>query len=706
MQFATMTLENMPVISVDLETTGLNTAHDRVIQIGTISPKVAGSAHQTFVNPGISIPQASTEIHGISDDDVAYAEPFSLAFQHCRDAMKDKVVIGYNIGFDLAVISSETERHGIDWQLGPALCLRQLATVALGQDAMLMMGDLDALATHYHIDKTARHSALGDAEICAKLYYAMITDLQAKSINTYGDAKRAVAALDQQRIATTRAGWIDVASLKQPNLFSRPLARIDPYPYRHRIHEIMMTAPLILMPNCTLQEAAIQLRETRHDCAFVGHSSNDIKGIISERDIVRAIAMPINEVQRARDIAIEDIMSSPVICVQETDFMHVALGRIARHDIRHLGVIDGQGNMTGWLSTRELIRQRVSDAIVIGDEINSAQSSNELGKALSNLPSLAASLTKENVASADISSVISGEYRAALSRSTALAEAKIIKSLGPVPREYAVLILGSGGRGESLLAADQDHAIIYDDKTKPIDVSEAQHIQNWFEALGSEISDILHEAGIPYCNGGVMSSSPKWCKSLTGWRKTIGQWSRKARPDDLLSADIFFDFAVVYGESYLGWSLQQAIAGRAVRTPQFLKSISRSVGQHHGGTNLFGKLRTKNGRYQIKLHMLLPLIESLRVLAVSKGLHARNSHERAKQLFETRTVPVEILQISEDIQFCMQLVLRQQIEDIAEGLAPITDINLDGISKPEQKRLKTISSRVGRLDQMLQDTLF
>ena len=54
----------------------------------------------------------------------------------------------------------------------------------------------------------------------------------------------------------------------------------------------------------------------------------------------------------------------------------------------------------------------------------------------------------------------------------------------------------------------------------------------------------------------------------------------------------------------------------------------------------------------------------------------------------------------------MQLVLRQQIEDIAEGLAPITDINLDGISKPEQKRLKTISSRVSRLDQMLQDTLF
>ena len=705
-QMATMPLESLPIVSLDLETTGLNTQQDRVLQIGIIDPGDQSKALELLVNPSMAIPAASTAIHGITDEDVAGAPAFAHAFRLCRDNLRDRVIIGYNIGFDLAILSAETDRHGIEWRWQSALCLRQLATIALGQDAMLMMGDLDALAIHYQIDISDRHSALGDAAISAKLYTAMLDDLRAKSITTFGEARRAVAMLDDQRIATTRAGWIDVASQKQAVFSSSSLSRIDPYPYRHRISDIMMTNPLILAPDCSLHEAAIQLRETSKDCAFVGTNTDDIKGIISERDIVRAMALPIEDGQRARHIQLHSIMSSPVISVREADYMHVALGRIARYDIRHLGVVDERGSLSGWLSTRELIRQRVSDAIIIGDEINAAKDDKEIGKALASLPSLAASLESEYVVAADIARVISGEYRAALSRSAALAEAELTAERGPPPRPFAILMLGSGGRDESLLAADQDHAIVYDDKIHAISQSEAQPIQDWYEALGKGISEKLDAAGIPYCKGGVMSSNAKWCKSLTAWRKTIGDWCRKASPEDLLSADIFFDFALVYGDEQLGRRLQQSMNGRAARNPRFLKSLASSVGAHQGGVGFLGNLKTVNGRFQIKLHMMLPLIETLRCLAVSRGLHERNSQERAKQLFETHTMPAEILQISEDIQFCMRLVLRQQIQDIADGLAPVTDIQLDGLSKAEQKHLKAVKSRTSRLEHMLQDNLF
>ena len=710
-QLATMPLEKLPLLSLDLETTGLNTRQDRVIQIGMIDPSNPSSASQVFVQPTITIPEASTAIHGISNEDVADAAPFAIAFRDCRDAMADKVVIGYNIGFDLAILSAETERHGVEWQWGSALCLRQLATIALGRDAMLMMGDLDALAAHYDIDITRRHSALGDAEICARLYFAMLGDLKAKSITSFGEARRAVAQLDEERMATSRAGWIDVASQKRlgsskDNLAASPLSRIDPYPYRHRISEIMMTDPLILDEECSLHEAAVELRERRTDCAFVGKDKSAITGIISERDIVRAMALPVDEVDRARHIKLHKIMSSPVISVQETDYLHVALGRIARHDIRHLGVTDEAGHLLGWLSTRELIRQRVSDAIILGDEIEQASDGLQIGKAIAGLPNLAASLLSENVIASDIARVISSQYRAALGRCTILAEAQIIAQKGPVPRPYAVLMLGSGGRDESLLAADQDHAIIYDDKSEPIPRDEQDKIQQWYEALGKAISDMMNEAGIPYCNGGVMSSSPKWCKPLSLWRKTIGDWCRKATPDDLLCVDIFFDFALIHGDTHLGARLQQAIMGRAARQPQFLKSIAKSVTNQIGGIGLFGKFKIVNGRFQLKKHMLLPLIEVMRVLAISHSLPHRNSYERAKQLFEMRAVPAEILQLAEDIQFCMRLVLRQQIYDISEGLPPVTDISLEQLSKSEQKLLKTISGRVQRLDQLLQDCLF
>ena len=705
-RLATMPLDQLPIIALDLETTGLNTRTDRVIQIGMVDMASPQSPISLLVKPDIAIPATSTAIHGINDEDVADADPFSLAFASCKDRLTDHVIMGYNIGFDLAILSAETERYGIDWHFQAGLCLRQLATIALGREAMLMMGDLDQLAARYGVDIKARHSALGDAQIAAGIYTKLIDDLRHQSIITFGDAKRAVAQLDDQRMATTRAGWVDVASQKEEALSSTPLARIDPFPYRHKIHDIMMTNPLIMKPDDKLLEAAAQMRAHKVDCVFIGRDKENIKGIVSERDLVRAMATPFEEMSRARDVPLQNIMSSPVISVSETDYMHVALGRIARHDIRHLGVIDRSGNLSGWLSTRELIRQRVSDALVIGDALHNAKTAAEMAGALRQLPTLASSLLAEGVAAYDIAGVISGEYRSALARAAQLAEAKVRADNNPPPRSFAVLVLGSAGRNESLLAADQDHAIIYDDKNEPIPEAQADAYQKWFEDFGQHISDSLDEAGIPYCKGGVMSSSPKWCKTLTQWRTTIRDWCRNPSAEDLLSVDIFFDFALVYGDAQLGTKLQQAISGRAARQPDFLKLLARNVGTHHSATGLFGRLKLDEGRFQTKLHVTLPLTEILRVLAISRAIEARNSYERATLIFKSQTVPPEIVQLGEDIQFCIRLILRQQIEDIAAGLAPTTNIDLDLLTDKEQKQLKSINGRIGRLEQLLQDCLF
>ena len=705
---ATMPLDQLPVLSLDLETTGLNTRQDRVLQIGLISgdgePPEDGA--EFLVNPDVPIPANSTAIHGLSADDVAAAPPFPVVFSACRDRLSNRVLIGYNIGFDLAILSAETDRHGMEWRWGQALCLRQLATIALGRNAMLMMGDLDSLAAHYSIDISQRHSALGDAVISLALYRALVLDLRGKSVTTLGEAKRAVAELDDERMATARAGWVDVASPKDEVLESQPLARIDPFPYRHRIAEIMMTDPLIRPRTTTLLEAAKTLSKHRADCLFVGTGPEAIEGIVSERNIVDALSIPLAAHERARDIPLHQIMSGPVISVQDNDHMHVALGRLARHDIRHLGVKDISGGLIGWLSTRQLIRQRVSDALVIGDEIQHASTSQDMASALASLPSLAASLMSEGVPAPDIASVISGEYRHALARAAALAEEMMTESHGPPPRPYAVLVLGSAGRGESLLAADQDHAIIYDDKAAPIAPEEASGIQNYYQSLGGHIADILDAAGIPYCKGGVMSSTPEWCQSLTSWRNTIRGWCRSAHPKDVLMVDIFFDFTLVYGDGQLGTRLQQATSGRAARQPDFLKLLAKTIGQHHGGVNFFGGLKLTKGRYEVKRHLLLPLVEFLRVMAISRGVQARNSRDRARAVLNTASVPPEVLQLGEDVQFSMRLVLRQQIRDIAAGLAPGSSIDPDLLTDQEEKLLKAVRGRISRLDGLLQDCLF
>ena len=699
---ATLPLDQLPCLSVDLETTGLATATDRIIQIGSIDPFDHARTYDQLVNPSVPIPAASTQIHHVTDQMVTNAPTFPTIFPGLRAQLKDRVIIGYNIGFDLAVISAEAERHALDWQPGPALCVRQLATFALGRDTMLMMGDLDSLSAHYGISRDGRHTALGDARMTAALFCALLPDLQAAGIRTLADARRAVWTLDDQRLATTKAGWVDVAAAPQTAPDQLRLARIDPFPYSHRVAEIMHSPPHIMSPDSTVLDAARLLSEQRLDCIFIGSGPEAATGIVSERDIVRCMALPTDEVARARDLPLSQVMSSPVITVSAEDYLHVALGRIHTHDIRHLGVTDAHGALAGWISARDLTRQRLTKAMIIGDELSRAATTEDMRAALAGLPSLSAALQAEGVNAYDIAAVISGQYRAALRRAAELATDR----LGPAPVSWCLLILGSGGRDESLLAPDQDHALIFEDVPDNAPPAEKQAALDWCLGLGQAIADTLDAAGMPYCTGGVMSSSAVWCKSLSDWQSAVHSWVTHGRAEDMLSVDIFFDYQPVCGDFTLADQLQADIRKTVAGQHDFLKSLARNVQTHNAGTTFFGGLKTQNGRFNLKLHLLLPLTETLRVLAVSRGVDARNGARRAADIFTTGSVPPEILQLSEDLQFCIRLVLRQQITDLAAG-HPATTLIDPALLAPQEKRLlKSIQARASRLDQLLFDCLF
>ncbi|MGC9342803.1 MAG: exonuclease domain-containing protein, partial [Bacteroidales bacterium] len=67
-----------PIIFFDLETTGINVATDRIVEISWLKIDLQGNEHSNtlLINPTIPIPEKSTEIHGISDEDVKNAPPF------------------------------------------------------------------------------------------------------------------------------------------------------------------------------------------------------------------------------------------------------------------------------------------------------------------------------------------------------------------------------------------------------------------------------------------------------------------------------------------------------------------------------------------------------------------------------------------------------------------------------------------------------
>ena len=118
-------LAALPAVALDLETTGLDVANDRIVQIGIVSmrgPFVLEEPRiDTRVDPGIPISAASTRVHGITDLGVAGAPRLADLIESLAEMLAGRVVVGQNIHFDLAVLRHEAARAGVPWHEPPAL---------------------------------------------------------------------------------------------------------------------------------------------------------------------------------------------------------------------------------------------------------------------------------------------------------------------------------------------------------------------------------------------------------------------------------------------------------------------------------------------------------------------------------------------------------------------------------------------------------
>lgn len=109
-----------PLAFFDLETTGVNVASDRIVEISILKAKPDGTEEiKTMrVNPCIPIPLESSLIHGIYDEDVLHAPTFSQVGGEIARFLADSDLAGYNSNrFDIPLLMEEFLRVGIDFDL-------------------------------------------------------------------------------------------------------------------------------------------------------------------------------------------------------------------------------------------------------------------------------------------------------------------------------------------------------------------------------------------------------------------------------------------------------------------------------------------------------------------------------------------------------------------------------------------------------------
>ncbi len=655
-------LSALDAVAIDTETTGLDPKQARLIEIGAI--RLDGERldeSETFsmlVRPGIPVPPSATAVHGIDDAMLADAADFSTVGPQLAGFLRGRPLIGHSIGFDLAIFRQAHAQASLPWTAPLALDTRLLAQIVMPS---LANYSLEALASLFNLSLDDRHRALADARLTAQIFLRLVPRLKDAGIRTLGEALTASRRLTQALEDYHRAGWVEPEA---PGSREGPV-RLDSYPYRHRVRDVMSHPPITVAPETQLKEVLDLMATRRISSVFVGEAGGQAQttGIVTERDLLRALS------QTGPDCLLRpagELMTRPLVTITDSDFVYRAIGRMGARTIRHLAVESADGRVVGALSARDLLRLRASDAIALGDDLALATSVTALTRAWAKLPAVAASLMAEEIGARDIAGIIAEELVALTARITELSLAELAADgHGAAPCPFAVLLLGSAGRGESLLAMDQDHAIVFaqGEPDGPED--------RWFARLGSAIARKLDDVGVPLCKGGVMSSEPAFRGSFDAWTSRIRGWIERASPQDLLNVDIFFDFRPAFGDAGLADRLWREAWGAPRQAFAFLKLMSQTHASAPVPTTLMGRLKLVDGRLDLKRHGLLTLVSQTRLLALRHGIAERGTAARLAGLVAANVGGRDDLAAYDAIhERLLTLILAGQLADIAASRAP------------------------------------
>jgi DNA polymerase-3 subunit epsilon len=109
-----------PLAAFDIESTGTNSRLDRIIEIAIVKqmPYGMSSSYIFRVNPGIHIPEETTAIHGIYDEDVKDCKSFKEIADEIQTILDDCDLAGYNLlKFDIPILQEEFDRVGKKFEI-------------------------------------------------------------------------------------------------------------------------------------------------------------------------------------------------------------------------------------------------------------------------------------------------------------------------------------------------------------------------------------------------------------------------------------------------------------------------------------------------------------------------------------------------------------------------------------------------------------
>ena len=202
----------------DLETTGLSSRTDRIIEIGAVILKNGEEIDrfQTFVDPERKLDRKIVELTGITDEMLAGAPKIEEVLPKFLEFVGNRVLVAHNSDFDTGFIRAECQRQGLPYDYTAA------DTLILSQNLLPQLNKfkLDIVSNALSLPEFNHHRAADDAMTCGLIMHRLMKKMEEEhDIHTLQDINPAMVHLRSKgRIADRHARHIILFAKNQVGL--------------------------------------------------------------------------------------------------------------------------------------------------------------------------------------------------------------------------------------------------------------------------------------------------------------------------------------------------------------------------------------------------------------------------------------------------------------------------------------------------------
>lgn len=461
--------------------------------------------------------------------------------------------------------------------------------------------------------------------------------------------------------------------------------RADTRIFTDTVADRMGPPPASVRAGIRLGEAVALMAGRGGRPVLVTDAAGIVIGILTGQDLASRVAWRVSPVE-----PVEAVMSAPVVAARASETLHHAAARMRRTGRNALPVLDDDGRPAGFLGLAETISAPGSPLLALVDLVGQDAGTSGLRRLKDAQADLVAALLADGTTAPSIQSLLA-DLDDDLHRQAVVHVVSALErdGWGPPPVPYALVVMGSSGRRECLLAPDQDNGLVV------ADYPDADHarIDGYFLELATRLTRLLDEIGFDLCKGNVMATNPVWRKRVSEWKSQIDDWIRKRAPIHLLQADVLLDVRHVHGDAALTRAVREHMIASASRAPGFVKALRSIESDHTVAVGWFGLKKEvddedRDGVVNLKMRGTLPLVEGARLMALRLGAMETSTLARLDRLRAAGRLSADdhdyLVHAFDSVG---RLLLARQVADIRIGRKPTDYVPVESLTRRERDTL-------------------